>query len=91
MDDGGQGSSKKARNEGTEESQGPRVHVSSLGTPYVELKDLVPYFLPTKEILREEIRSYIKKNKEEIRSYIRKQTPTISANGKDDRSAPPAI
>jgi hypothetical protein len=39
----------KAHNGHTKDGEGPTVHVAPSGTLYLELADIVPYFLPTKQ------------------------------------------
>jgi hypothetical protein len=72
MNDEGQAPASRAHSESVEDShdrfaERPTVHVAPSGSLYVELDDLVPYFLPTEE----EVRSYIEENREEVQGYIK--------------------
>ena len=84
MDNEAQVPAQKGHNEGTAER--PTIHVARSGTPYVELDDLVQYFLPTEE----DVRGYIEENKEEVQGYIRDASANIERDGKENGLAPPA-
>lgn len=48
MNDLGPGPAK-AHNGHSKDGEGPTVHVAPSGTLYLELADVVPYFLPTEQ------------------------------------------
>jgi hypothetical protein len=76
-----------AENEGTEDTHGPPVRVARSGTLYVELDELVPYFLPTDE----KVRSYIEDHGEEVRSYIQEtrcNMGKLSSTDEKDKTTP---
>jgi hypothetical protein len=86
MDGERQVAANKARNEDTKDSQKPRVRVARSGTLYIELEDLVPYFLPTEEEIEEQVRGYIKEAEEKVPDYIKKHEKEVRSYIKEARA-----